>query len=122
MKAMNERKPRPARNQGQTAIPMLAYLAASYLRYGSLAQARTLYALLVSLKPRKRTYRIALGYACFKAGHSEEALAHLETAFKGRSGLTGWETLLLGRVLRANGMVEESRDLIGRYMAQERRS
>jgi predicted Zn-dependent protease len=121
MKAVNERKARPARSQGPAAIPMLAYLAANYLRYGSLAEARALYALLVSLKPRKRSYRIALGYACFKSGHSEEALAHLEAAFKDRAGLTGWETLLLGRVLRANGMMEESRDLIGRYLARERR-
>lgn len=100
---------------------MLAYLAARFLRYGSLAEARALYALLVSLKPRNRNYRIALGYACFKSGQAEEALAHLEAAYKGRTGLTGWETLLLGRVLRANGMMEESRDLIRGYLAQEKK-
>jgi tetratricopeptide (TPR) repeat protein len=100
---------------------MLDYLAARYLRYGFLAKARALYALLVSLRPRKRNYRIALGYACFKSGQAEEALAHLETAFKGRTDLTGWEILLLGRVLRANGMMQEARDLIAGYLEQERK-
>lgn len=122
MKAMNERKARPARIQGPAAVPMLAYLAARFLRYGSLAEARALYALLVSLKPKNRNYRIALGYACFKSGQAEEALAHLEAAYKGRTGLTGWETLLLGRVLRANGMMEESRHLIRDYLALEKKS
>lgn len=122
MKAMNERKARPARIQGPAAVPMLAYLAARFLRYGSLAEARALYALLVSLKPKNRNYRIALGYACFKSGQAEEALAHLEAAYKGRTGLTGWETLLLGRVLRANGMMEESRHLIRDYLALEKKT
>lgn len=121
MNTMKERTARPARGQGTAEIPMLAYLAASYLRYGALSQARALYALLVSLKPRKRTYRIALGYACFKSGHAEEALAHLEAAFKGRTDLTGWEALLMGRTLLANGMIEESRNWIRRYMRLEGR-
>jgi tetratricopeptide (TPR) repeat protein len=95
---------------------VLAYLAASYLRYGPVDQARTLYGLLISLKPRQRNYRIALGYACFKSGRAEEALAHLESVFKSRSRLSGWEILLLGRTLRANGMMEESRELIERHM------
>lgn len=122
MNTMKERPARRARSQGPAEIPVLAYLAASYLRYGSFTQARTLYALLVSLKPRKRTYRIALGYACFKAGQAEEALAHLEAAFKGRTDLTGWEVLLMGRILVANGMIDESRELIRRHLQPEERS
>ena len=118
MKAIKERRPGRSRG-GPDPIPVLAYLAARYLRYGPLDRARTLYGLLISLKPRHRNYRIALGYACFKSGRAEEALAHLEAACKGRSGLSGWEILLLGRTLRANGMIEESRDLVGRHMKRK---
>jgi tetratricopeptide (TPR) repeat protein len=116
MKAIKERRAGRARNRGPDPIPVLAYLAARYLRYGPMDQARALYGLLISLKPRQRDYRIALGYACLKAGRAEESLAHLEAVFKGRSGLSGWETLLWARALRANGMMEESRDLIERNL------
>jgi tetratricopeptide (TPR) repeat protein len=115
MKAMQERRARRARG-GPDPIPVLAYLAARYLRYGPLDRARALYGLLISLKPRQRNYRIALGYACYKSGRAEEALAHLEAAYKGRGDLSGWETLLLGRALLANGMIEESRNLIERHL------
>jgi tetratricopeptide (TPR) repeat protein len=116
MKATKERRAGRTRGQGPDPIPVLAYLAARYLRYGPLDRARSLYGLLISLKPRQRNYRIALGYACFKSGRAEEALAHLESAYKNRKGLSGWEILLLGRTLRANGMMEESRNVIERHM------
>lgn len=115
MKATRVRRAR-AQAQGPDPIPVLAYLAARYLRYGPLDRARSLYGLLISLKPRQRNYRVALGYACFKSGRAEEALAHLESASKNRSKLSGWEILLLGRTLRANGMPEESRKLIERHL------
>ena len=113
---LKEGKPRRKRPQGPDEIPVLAYLASRYLKYGSLEKARTLYTLLVSLKPRKLNYRAALGFTCFKSGRAEEALAHLETAFKGRKDLSGWETMLLGRTLKANGMFEESQTLIRRFL------
>lgn len=107
-----KRKPR-----GPDEIPVLASLAARFLRYGVLEKARVLYGVLVALKPKERRYRAALGFACFKTGRAEEALAHLETAFKGReSAMTGWETLLLVRTLKANGMIEESRVLLARFL------
>ena len=117
MKTMKAPRPRRKKIQGPDEIPVLAYLASRYLRYGSLDKARALYSLLASLKPRQRNYRAALGYACFKSGRAEEALAHLESAFKGRQDLSGWETLLLGRTLRANGMLEESQVLVRRFLA-----
>jgi tetratricopeptide (TPR) repeat protein len=117
MKALKAKESRSGRAYGgPDPIPVLAYLAARYLRYGPLDRARSLYGLLISLKPRQRNFRIALGYACFKSGRAEEALAHLEAAYKGRTGLTGWEILLLGRTLRANGMMDESRELIERHL------
>ncbi|MDB5104464.1 MAG: hypothetical protein JWP91_2153 [Fibrobacteres bacterium] len=116
MKALKEAAPRRKRAQGIEEIPVLAYLASRYLKYGSLDNARVLYTLLVSLKPRKLNYRAALGYACFKSGRAEEALAHLETAFKGRKELSGWETMLLGRTLKANGMNDESQALVRRFL------
>jgi tetratricopeptide (TPR) repeat protein len=109
-------KPRRKQVQGIEEIPVIAYLASRYLKYGALDNARALYSLLVSLKPRKLNYRAALGYACFKSGRAEEALAHLETAFKGRKDLSGWETMLLGRTLKANGMNEESQTLVRRFL------
>ncbi len=112
MKTVKEPRPRRKKSQGPDEIPVLAYLASRYLRYGALDKARALFSLLASLKPRARNYRAALGYACFKSGRAEEALAHLESAFRGRKDLNGWETLLLGRTLRANGMVEESKELV----------
>jgi predicted Zn-dependent protease len=122
MKALKESRSGRARTQGPDPIPVLAYLAARYLRYGPLDRARSLYGLLVSLKPRQRNYRVALGYACFKSGRAEEALAHLEAAYKGRSDLSGWEALLLGRALLANGMAAESRALIERHLKRKGRS
>jgi tetratricopeptide (TPR) repeat protein len=119
MKAVKEPRPRRKRAQGPDEIPVLAYLASRYLRYGALDKARTLYSLLVSLKPRKREYRAALGYACFKSGRAEEALAHLESAFKVREGLGGWETMLLARTLRANGMNDEARDLLAGFLGKK---
>ena len=120
MKALKEpRKRKRSPLQGPDEIPVLAYLASRYLRYGALDKSRSLYSLLVSLKPRQKNYRAALGYACFKSGRAEEALAHLESAFKGRSDLSGWETMLLGRTLLANGMIEESRALLGRFLAKK---
>lgn len=110
-------KAKKKKPKGPDEIPVLASLAARFLRYGALEKARVLYGVLVALKPKERRYRAALGFACFKTGRAEEALAHLETAFKGReSVMTGWEALLLGRTLKANGMMEESRALLARFL------
>ena len=119
MKTMKEPRPKRSQSKGPDAIPVLAYLASRYLRYGALDNARSIYSLLVHLKPRARNFRAALGYACFKSGRAEEALAHLEAAFKGRMDLSGWETLLLGRTLRANGMIDESQALVGRFLRKK---
>lgn len=108
----------PLRRRGPGDVPVLAYLASRYLKYGSLERARTLYAMLVILEPGDLGYRAALGIACLRSGRAEEALAHLEAAFKGRAPLSGWETMLMARALRANGMDRESRALIGGFLAE----
>ena len=100
-------------------IPVLSYLAFQFLKYGAPEKARALYALLASLQPQKKQYRVSLGYACFKCGRAEEALAHLENAFKGQSAYAGWQAMLLSRVLRANGMVAESKELINGFMREK---
>lgn len=119
MKAIKEPAPRQggSKQRGPDEIPVLAWLAARHLKYGAWENARVLYTLLVSLRPRRRAWRTALGYACFKTGRAEEALAHLEAAFKGRRDLNGWETLLFGRTLRANGMMDESQALLAAFLA-----
>ena len=118
MKAKKEKRVRPAGSQGPSAVIVLEYLASSYLRYGPHDRARALYELLVSLKPKNRRFRIALGYACLKSGRLAEALTHLEASFKGRLPL-GWDALLLGRALLANGRVVESRELMRRCLGGE---
>ena len=113
-------KARKKKVRNPDEIPVLAYLAFQLLKYGQPEKARRLFALLVALRPVKKEYRISLGYACFKSGRAEEALAHLETAFKGPiSSYAGWQALLLSRVLRANGMVAESKNLINRFLQQK---
>jgi tetratricopeptide (TPR) repeat protein len=118
MNAVKESKPRRKKKTGPAESSVLAYLAATFLKYGSPEKARALYALLAQLQPKERRFRLALGYASLRCGRAEEALAHLEAAFRGRGPtMEAWEALLLERTLRANGMVEESRNLMRRIIA-----
>ncbi len=119
MNKATKSKPRKTKLRVRDEIPVLSYLAFQFLKYGAPDKARALYALLASLQPQKKLYRVSLGYACFKCGKAEEALAHLENAFKGQSGYTGWQALLMSRVLRANGMVAESKELITGFMQEK---
>src|SRR5262245_17568088 len=102
MNAVKETKPRRKKRTGPAEASVLAYLASTFLKYGSPEKARALYTLLASLQPKDRRYRLALGYASLKCGRAEEALAHLEAAFRGRGpSMEAWEALLLERTLRA---------------------
>lgn len=118
MTAAKETRARRKKQNGPAETQVLGFLASTFLRYGDSEKARTLYALLVTLQPEDRKLRMSLGYASLKCGRAEEALAHLESAFAGRTdALETWEALLLERTLRTNGMIEESKNLMRRVIA-----
>lgn len=117
MNAIKEIRPRRKKPKGPREVPVLAYLASTFLRYGAAEKARSLYNLLVLLQPKQRRHRVALGFASLKCGRPEEALAHLEIAFSGRGvRMEGWEVLLLERTLRANGMIEEAKAVMRKIL------
>ena len=121
MNAKKAPRPRKKRINGPEEIAVLAYLASTFLKYGPVEHAHSLYSLVVALQPKQRKYRAALAFTALKCGRVEEALAHLEVAFQGREKkLVSWEAVLVERTLRANGMHAESKSLMKNFLRSKK--
>jgi hypothetical protein len=116
----NSKQPRRRKRAGPQEKAVLAYLAGQFLKYGASEKARILYSVLARQKPVDHRHWLALGVACLEMGRAQEALRHMETSFRGReSTLAPWEVMMLERAYRANGMVQEAKNLVRGYVLEE---